>query len=151
MNKITPFLWFDSDAEDAANFYLALFPHAKKTHELRSKGVGPWPEGHIATVQIELEGQAMTFLNGGPGHPQTDAFSFFVTCEDQAELDGYWDKILAAGGSELACGWIKDHFGVHWQFIPKGMMQLISHPKAMAAMMTMKKLDIAALEAAARE
>lgn len=151
MNKITPFLWFDSNAGQAADFYLKLFPHARKTNELRSKGIGPWPAGEIATISIELEGQAMTFLNGGPGHPLTDAFSFFVNCDSQSELDGYWDKILAAGGEEIACGWIRDHFGLCWQFVPKNMMELVSHPKAMQAMMSMKRLNIAELEAAAAE
>ena len=151
MTKPTPFLWFDNNAEQAADFYRDLFPHARKTGELRSKGVGPWPEGHIATIAIEIDGQAMTFMNGGPGHPQTDAFSFVIMCESQAELDSYWDKILAAGGSELTCSWIKDHFGVHWQFIPENMFELISNPKGMAAMMTMKKIDIAKMEAAVKE
>jgi predicted 3-demethylubiquinone-9 3-methyltransferase (glyoxalase superfamily) len=150
MSKLTPFLWFDNDAEQAADFYLSLFKNARKTGELRSKGVGPWPEGHIATISIEIEGQPMTFMNGGPGHPHTDAFSFVVNCDSQAELDGYWDKILAAGGQEIACGWIRDPFGLCWQICPKNMMQLVSHPKAMAAMMEMKRLDIARLEAAAK-
>jgi predicted 3-demethylubiquinone-9 3-methyltransferase (glyoxalase superfamily) len=151
MSKPTPFLWFDSNAEQAANFYLSLFPKAKKTHELRSKGVGPWPAGDLATIEIEIDGQAMTFMNGGPGHPQTDAFSFAVKCDTQAELDRYWDGILAAGGKEIACGWIKDHFGVHWQFMPQNMFEIVADPRGMAAMMTMIRLDFAKLEAAIRE
>jgi predicted 3-demethylubiquinone-9 3-methyltransferase (glyoxalase superfamily) len=148
MNKITPFLWFNTEAEDAANFYLSVFPDAKKVDELRSNGVGPWPVGAIAIITIELLGQQMTFLNGGPAHQLTEAFSFFVACDTQQEIDGYWDK-LTDGGSEVACGWLKDKFGVSWQIVPADIAQLIRHPKAMAAMMQMKKLDKAVLEAAA--
>lgn len=153
MNKLTPFLWFDANAEQAADFYLGLFPNARKLAELRDAGggAGPWEKGAVATVTLEIEGQPMILLNGGPGHPLTDAFSFMVLCDSQAEIDGYWDKILAAGGQEIACGWIRDAFGLCWQINPRSMMELIRHPKAMQAMMQMKKLDIAALEAAARE
>lgn len=151
MSKVTPFLWFDNNAGEAAEFYLSVFPHARKTNELRSRGVGPWPEGAIATISIELEGQPMTFLNGGPAHQLTEAFSFFVSCESQAEIDEYWNKFLAAGGTEIACGWLKDHFGLCWQIVPANIGELISHPKAMEAMMSMKKLDIATLEQAARQ
>lgn len=151
MNKVTPFLWFDSNAGEAAEFYLSVFPHAKKLNELRSKGVGPWPEGKIATVTIELEGQEMIFMNGGPHQKLTPAFSYSVMVEDQAELDSYWDKLLADGGKTMACGWLTDCFGLCWQIVPKNMQQLVSTPAGMKAMMGMIKLDIAELEAANKE
>lgn len=150
MRKITPFLWFNDNAEDAAEFYLSVFPEAKKIGELRSSGVGPWPEGKIATITIELMGQPMTFLNGGPEYTLTPAFSFSVTCKNQAELDHYWDKLLD-GGTPNACGWLTDRFGLCWQIVPENIGDVLKHPKAMAAMMEMVKLDIAGLEAAAKE
>jgi len=151
LNKLAPFLWFDSNAEEAAEFYLAVFPHARKLGEVRSKGVGPWPEGKIATINIELEGQEMVFLNGGPHQKLTPAISFFVRCDSQAEIDEYWDKLMAGGGKPMACGWLTDRFGLCWQVVPRNVGELIKHPKAMQAMMGMIKFDIAALEAAARE
>jgi predicted 3-demethylubiquinone-9 3-methyltransferase (glyoxalase superfamily) len=150
MSKITPFLWFNDNAEEAAEFYLSVFPEAKKVAELRSSGVGPWPAGKIATITIELMGQQMTFLNGGPAHTLTAAFSFSVACKDQAELDHYWDK-LVEGGKPMACGWLTDKFGLCWQIVPDNIGELLKHPKAMAAMMNMVKFDIATLEAAAKE
>jgi predicted 3-demethylubiquinone-9 3-methyltransferase (glyoxalase superfamily) len=150
MNKIAPFLWFNDNAEEAAEFYLKVFPHARKLDELRSKGVGPWPEGKIATITIELEGQEMVFLNGGPAYPFNASFSFFVRCDSQAEIDMYWDKLMD-GGKAMACGWLTDRFGLSWQVVPRNISELVSHPKAMAAMLKMIKMDLAALEAAARE
>jgi predicted 3-demethylubiquinone-9 3-methyltransferase (glyoxalase superfamily) len=149
MSKITPFLWFNDNAEDAANFYLSIFPEAKKLKELRSSGVGPWPKGHLATVQIQLLGQEVIFLNGGPAHQLSPAFSFSVACKDQAEIDLYWDKLLEGGGKTMACGWLTDRFGLSWQIVPQNIGALLSHPNAMAAMMQMVKFDIAKLEAAA--
>jgi predicted 3-demethylubiquinone-9 3-methyltransferase (glyoxalase superfamily) len=149
-SKLAPFLWFNDNAEEAAEFYLSVFPHARKVKELRSKGVGPWPEGKIATIVIELEGQEMTFMNGGPAHQLTPAFSFFVRCDSQKELDTYWEKLMAGGGKPMACGWLTDRFGLCWQVVPRNVEELLSHPKAMQAMMGMIKMDIAALEAAAR-
>jgi predicted 3-demethylubiquinone-9 3-methyltransferase (glyoxalase superfamily) len=151
MNKVSPFLWFNDNAEEAAEFYLSVFPHAHKVGEVRSKGVGPWPAGKIATISIELEGQQMVFLNGGPAQQLTPAISFFVSCDSQAEIDHYWDKLMAGGGKPMACGWLTDRFGLCWQIVPHNIGELISHPKAMAAMMGMIKMDMAALEAAARE
>lgn len=151
MHKITPFLWFEDNAEEAAEFYLSTFPHAKKISELRSSGVGPWPAGKIATVTIELMGQQMTFLNGGPEQALTPAFSYSVACKDQAELDSYWEKLLAGGGKPMACGWLTDKFGLCWQIVPENIEEIVRHPKAMAAMMEMIKFDIAALEAAAQQ
>jgi predicted 3-demethylubiquinone-9 3-methyltransferase (glyoxalase superfamily) len=150
MNKLAPFLWFNDNAEEAAEFYLAVFPHARKLDELRSKGVGPWPVGKIATITIELEGQEMVFLNGGPAHQLNAAFSFFVRCDSQEEIDSYWDKLIE-GGKPMACGWLTDRFGLCWQIVPRNIGDLISHPKAMEAMMGMIKMDLSALEAAARE
>lgn len=150
MNKITPFLWFNNNAEEAAEFYLSIFPQGKKLAELRSSGVGPWPAGGLATITIELMGQAVTFLNGGPEHQLSAAFSFSIACKDQEEIDDYWAK-LGAGGSEIACGWLKDKFGLCWQIVPANIAELLQSPKAMEAMMQMVKLDIAALEAAAQE
>lgn len=150
MNKLTPFLWFNDNAGEAADFYLSVFPGAKKLAEMRSKGVGPWPEGAIATVQIELLGQPMIFLNGGPAYQLTPAFSYSLACKDQAEIDFYWDKLLAGGGKPMACGWLTDRFGLCWQIVPEHIEQLISTPSGMAAMMTMIKFDIAALEAASK-
>ncbi|HVY45928.1 MAG TPA: VOC family protein [Minicystis sp.] len=150
MNKIAPFLWFDGDGEEAAAFYLGVFPHARKLDELRASGVGPWPVGNIATITIELEGQEVTFMNGGPEQKLSPAFSFFVRCESQAEIDMVWDKLLAGGGKPMACGWLTDRFGVSWQIVPRNIVDLIRHPKAMEAMMGMIKFDVAALEAAAR-
>jgi predicted 3-demethylubiquinone-9 3-methyltransferase (glyoxalase superfamily) len=150
MNKVAPFLWFNDNAEEAAEFYLSVFPHARKLDELRSKGVGPWPAGKIATITIELEGQEMVFLNGGPAHQLNPAFSLFVRCDSQKEIDSYWDKLIE-GGKPMACGWLTDRFGLCWQVVPRNIGELISHPKAMEAMMGMIKMDLPALEAAARE
>lgn len=151
MNKITPFLWFNDNAEEAAEFYLGTFPNARKLGEVRSRGVGPWPEGRIATITIELEGQEIIFLNGGPSQQLNPAISFVVHCNSQQEIDSFWDKLMAGGGKPMACSWLTDRFGLCWQIVPHNIGQLISHPKAMEAMMGMIKLDVAALEAAARE
>jgi predicted 3-demethylubiquinone-9 3-methyltransferase (glyoxalase superfamily) len=150
MNKIAPFLWFNDNAGEAADFYLSVFPNARKLNEVRSKGVGPWPAGHVATVTIELEGQEIVFLNGGPHHQLTPAISFFVRCDSQAEIDAYWDKLIE-GGKPMACGWLTDRFGLCWQIVPRNIGALISSPKGMAAMMSMIKLDLPTLEAAATE
>ena len=149
MNKITPFLWFNDNAEAAADFYCTVFPHAKKLNELRATEAGPGPAGSLIAMDLELDGQQVTFLNGGPANKLSEAFSFVVRCETQEEIDSYWTK-LTQGGSETACGWLKDKFGVSWQVVPAEIFRLVRHPKAMQAMMTMKKLDIAALEEAAK-
>jgi len=149
MSKINPFLWFNVNAEQAAQFYLSLFPDRRKVHELRSSGVGPWPAGEIATITIELMGLEMTFLNGGPAHSLTPAFSYSVACQDQAEIDLYGNRLLD-GGTPMACGWITDKFGLCWQIVPHNIGDLLKNPNAMAAMMQMVKFDIATLEAAAK-
>ncbi len=148
MNKITPFLWFEKDAEQAADFYLSIFPNSRKLSELRTTEAGPGPAGSLLTIALELEGQQVTFMNGGPGHPQTVAFSFSVLCETQSEIDHYWNA-LTDGGKEIQCGWLTDRFGVAWQIVPAGLMEWLKHPAAMKAMMAMVKFDIAALKAAA--
>ena len=150
MNKIAPFLWFNDNAEQAAEFYLSVFPHARKLGEVRSKGVGPWPAGAVATITIELEGQEMVFLNGGPYQQLNPAFSFFVRCDSQAEIDSYWGKLMD-GGKSMQCGWLTDRFGLCWQVVPRNIDELIDNPKGMEAMMKMIKMDLATLEAAARE
>lgn len=148
MKKLAPFLWFDNNAEEAAAFYLGVFPHARKLDELRSEGVGPWPVGAIATITIELEGQEMVFLNGGPAQQLNPAFSFFIRCDSQGEIDSYWEKLIE-GGKPMACGWLTDRFGLCWQIVPHDIGDLIRHPKAMEAMMGMVKLDLPTLRAAA--
>jgi predicted 3-demethylubiquinone-9 3-methyltransferase (glyoxalase superfamily) len=151
-SRITPFLWFDTNAEEAVDFYLSVFNNSRRLSELRNNSIDDprmVPKGGILTISFELDGQKFTALNGGPGHPFTDAISFFVRCDTQEEVDYYWSK-LTAGGSEVACGWLKDKFGLSWQIVPTRIMELIRHPKAMQAMMKMKKLDIAELERAAK-
>ena len=150
MNKITPFLWFNANAEEAADFYLSIFPNGRKVRELRVTEAGPGPVGSLLALDLELNGQEVTFLNGGPAHQLSEAFSFTVHCETQAEIDDYWQKLLD-GGMELGCGWLKDKFGLCWQIVPRNIGELISHPKAMQAMMGMIKMDLPVLEAAARE
>lgn len=150
MPKITPFLWFDNNAEEAVEYYLSVFPNSRRTGELRAGDAGPGPKGSIVTISFELDGQPFTALNGGPDHKFNEAVSFFIHCKDQAEIDYYWSK-LVDGGAEIACGWLKDRFGLRWQIVPENIAELLRPPAAMRAMMTMKKLDIAALKAAAKE
>ncbi|MFT3710061.1 MAG: VOC family protein [Archangium sp.] len=138
--KITTFLWFEgTKAEEAAKFYVSVFPGAKIL------------SSNPMTTSFELFGTVFNALNGKEGQPFTDAISLFVECEDQAEVDRYWDALTKNGGKETQCGWCKDKFGVSWQIIPKQLGRLISHPKALQAMFKMKKLDIATLEKAAKE
>lgn len=150
MKTITPFICFNTEAGEAAELYLRVFPRARKLGEVRSTGVGPWPEGAVATVTLELEGQEMVFLNAGPRFQMTPAFSFFVSCETQDEINRYWDQ-LVEGGKAMACGWLTDRFGLCWQIAPRQLGEWIRQPKAMSAMMEMQKLEMAVLEAAARE
>jgi predicted 3-demethylubiquinone-9 3-methyltransferase (glyoxalase superfamily) len=149
MNKITPFLWFNDNAEDAANFYFSIFPSGKKLYELRVTEAGPGPVGSLLALDLELEGQQMTFLNGGPSQQLSEAFSFTVSCETQEEIDSYWAK-LSEGGAENVCGWLKDKFGVSWQIVPSRIKEWVAHPAGMRAMMQMTKLKIAELEAAVK-
>ena len=152
MNKITPFLWFNDNAEAAASFYLNLFPNSRKLNELRANEANPnTVAGSLLALDLEIEGQQVTFLNGGPAYQLTEAFSFVIRCETQAEIDGYWTKLTANGGKEIACGWLTDKFGLSWQIVPTNIFQLVSNPAGMRAMMSMKKLDIAALQQAANQ
>lgn len=148
--RVHPFLWFRDQAEEAVDFYCGVFPGAKRGRELRSEGVGPIPKGGIITLDFELGGLHLTALNGGPQYSFTPAVSFMITCQTQAEVDHYYDR-LCDGGKELACGWLEDRFGLAWQVVPEGIFEWLRHPKAMEAMLDMKKLDLAALQAAARE
>lgn len=152
--KITPFLWFDANAEEAVNFYVSVFKDAS-IDDTSYYGDGmPLPKGTVLTVGFTLFGQKFIAMNGGPNHPFTDAVSFVVNCKDQQEVDYYWSK-LTDGGAEVACGWLKDKFGLSWQIVPVRMMELLldkdeaKHNRAMQAMMQMVKLDIATLEKAA--
>jgi predicted 3-demethylubiquinone-9 3-methyltransferase (glyoxalase superfamily) len=148
--RITPFLWFDSNAEEAVDFYLSVFKNSHRLSELRNVEGSPGPKGGILTISFDLDGQRFTALNGGPSFKFTEAVSFVVRCDSQQEVDEYWSK-LSAGGTEIQCGWLKDKFGLCWQIVPARLPELIKHPKAMQAMMGMKKLDIAELERAAGE
>jgi predicted 3-demethylubiquinone-9 3-methyltransferase (glyoxalase superfamily) len=147
--RITPFLWFDSNADEAVNFYLGIFKNSRRLEELRNIDNSAGPKGTILTIAFELDGQRFTALNGGPLFKFTEAVSFVVRCDDQREVDYYWSK-LSAGGNESQCGWLKDKFGLSWQIVPARLPELIKHPKAMQAMLRMKKLDIAELERAAK-
>jgi predicted 3-demethylubiquinone-9 3-methyltransferase (glyoxalase superfamily) len=148
--RITPFLWFDSNAEEAVDFYLTVFKNSRRLSELRNTGDAPGPKGGILTIAFELDGQKLIALNGGPAFKFTEAISLAVRCDSQQEVDYYWQK-LTAGGSESMCGWLKDKFGLSWQITPGRLPELIKNPKAMKAMMGMKKIDMAEIERAARE
>jgi predicted 3-demethylubiquinone-9 3-methyltransferase (glyoxalase superfamily) len=145
--RITPFLWFDGNAEEAVNFYLSVFKNSRRLDKLDSAVDSSVPKGKTITVSFELDGQAFVALNGGPNFKFTEAISFMIRCENQEEIDYYWSK-LTAGGAEVQCGWLKDKFGLSWQVVPAQIAELISTPNGMQAMMKMKKLDIAELEKA---
>jgi predicted 3-demethylubiquinone-9 3-methyltransferase (glyoxalase superfamily) len=154
--KITPFLWFDRQAEEAANFYVSTFPNSKIVKIVRYGAAGPGPAGSVMTVQLELDGQSFVALNGGPIYKFTEAVSFVVNCQTQDEVDTYWEK-LSAGGTEIQCGWLKDKFGLTWQIVPNVLPELLNNPdpevagRVMKVMMPMKKLDIRALQQAAEK
>jgi len=151
IQRITPFLWFDHQAEEAAHFYVAIFPNSQVTKLVRYGPAGPGPRGSVMTVEFELDRQAFAALNGGPLFKFSEAVSFVVNCQTQAEVDAYWDQ-LTAGGAEVQCGWLKDRFGLSWQIVPAGLAELLSDPatgqRVMQAMLGMKKLDLAALQRA---
>jgi len=147
--RITPFLWFDQNAEEAVDFYMSVFKNSRRLDSLRNDGNTPGPKGTVLVVSFELDGQRFTALNGGPAYKFNEAVSFVVRCDTQQEVDYYWEK-LTAGGNEVQCGWLKDKFGLSWQIVPAKLGELLSHPNAMKAMMGMKKLDIAELERAAK-
>lgn len=154
MQKITPFLWFDNNLEEAIEFYTSVFPNSKIGGVSRYGEGAPLPAGTIMSGTFELEGQQFMALNGGPMFKFTEAISLFVNCKDQEEVDYYWNKLTADGGEESMCGWLKDKFGLSWQIIPSALMQYIGgidaqkSAKAMQAMMQMRKIDIAKLEEA---
>jgi predicted 3-demethylubiquinone-9 3-methyltransferase (glyoxalase superfamily) len=147
--RITPFLWFDSNAEEAVEFYLSVFKNSRRLDKVRKTDDVPGPKTAVLTIAFELDGQTFTVLNGGPMFKFTEAISFVVRCDSQQEVDEYWSK-LSAGGSESQCGWLKDKFGLSWQIVPARLPELIQHPKAMQAMLKMKKIDIGELERAAQ-
>jgi len=153
MQKISPFLWFDSQAEEAAKFYVAVFGNSRILKTVRYGTAGPGPAGSVMTVVFELNGVQFTALNGGPLHRFSEAISFVVNCQSQAEVDTVWEK-LSAGGQPDRCGWVKDRYGLSWQVVPSVLPVLLGDPDAakaqrtMAAMLKMSKLDIAALEKA---
>ena len=155
MQKITPFLWFDNQAEEAANLYVSIFKNSKIRHIARYGDAGPGPKGSVMVVAFELEGQPFNALNGGPQFNFTEAVSFLVDCKSQQEVDHFWDK-LSAGGQPSRCGWLKDKYGLSWQIIPTVLMELMSDPdpaksqRVMQAMLQMTKIDIAKLQQAAK-
>jgi predicted 3-demethylubiquinone-9 3-methyltransferase (glyoxalase superfamily) len=153
MTTITPCLWFDTEGEEAATFYVSLFKNSRITEVSRYGEAGPRPAGTVMVVSFELDGRPFTALNGGPEFTFSEAISFQVDCQSQEEVDYYWDG-LSAGGEEGPCGWLKDRYGVSWQVVPRALIALLQDPdpgrsqRAMAAMLTMKKIDIAAVQAA---
>jgi predicted 3-demethylubiquinone-9 3-methyltransferase (glyoxalase superfamily) len=156
MQKITPFLWFDGNAEEAANFYISIFKNSKMGKISRYGDAGPGPKGSAMSVAFQIEGQEFFALNGGPQFKFTPAISFFVNCETQQEVDELWDK-LSAGGRTDRCGWLQDKFGLSWQIIPTVLGQLLGDKdpqrakRAMQAMLQMTKIDIEKLQQAAGE
>jgi len=155
MQKITPFLWFDGQAEEAANFYTSIFKDSKILNIARYGEAGPGPKGTVMMATFQLEGQKFMALNGGPTYTFSPAISLFVDCETQAEVDELWEK-LSAGGSEVQCGWLKDKFGLSWQIIPRALMELMQDKdpaksqRVFQAMLGMTKIDTEALRRAYR-
>ena len=155
MQKITPFLWFDGKAEEAAKFYVSVFKKSKLGQVTRYGDAGPGPKGSVMTVSFELEGQQFIALNGGPHFTFSPAISFFVDCKTQQEVDTLWER-LSAGGEEQMCGWLKDKYGVSWQIVPSVLGELLhdthadTSKRVMQAMLKMRKLDIEGLKRAAR-
>ena len=155
MQKINPCLWFDTEGEEAAEFYTSIFPNSRIVEVTRYGSAGPRAEGSVMTVEFELEGQKFTALNGGPDFKFNEALSLEVHCETQEEVDKYWSALTADGGEEGPCGWLKDKYGVSWQIVPTALEKLIADPdpgrsqRAMKAMLGMGKIDIAELQRAA--
>jgi predicted 3-demethylubiquinone-9 3-methyltransferase (glyoxalase superfamily) len=154
MPEITPWLWFDIEGEEAANFYTSVFPNSGILEVTRYGSAGPRPEGTVMTVTFELDGQKFGALNGGPEFSFSEAISFMVSCKDQDEVDTYWET-LSEGGEKGPCGWLKDKYGVSWQIVPTALDELLSDPdreksqRVMEAMLQMGKIEIAELERAA--
>ena len=153
MQKITPFLWFDNNADEAVKFYTSVFKNSKLINARHYGDAGPGPKGTIMTATIELEGQQLILLNGGPMFKFTEATSLFINCKTQEEVDYYWDKLTANGGKESQCGWLKDKFGVSWQVTPTVLIDMLHDKDAtkaervMKAMLQMRKIDISKLKA----
>ena len=154
MQKITPFLWFDHQAEEAAKFYVSLFKNSKVLNIARYGEGAPMPKGTVMTVDFVLEGERFTALNGGPMFKFTEAISFLVNCESQDEVDMLWKKLTSNGGVEGQCGWLKDKYGLSWQIIPTALSQMLSDhdpekaQRVMSAMLKMKKIDVESLRQA---
>jgi len=154
MNEITPFLWFDTEGEEAATLYTSVFPNSRILDVSRYGSAGPRPEGMAMTVSFELEGRKFVALNGGPQYTFTEAVSFQVSCATQVEVDRFWSA-LSEGGEEGPCGWLKDRFGLSWQIVPTRLPELLGDPdpekaqRVMQAMLQMKKIEIDELERAA--
>jgi predicted 3-demethylubiquinone-9 3-methyltransferase (glyoxalase superfamily) len=154
MQKITPFLWFDNQAEEAANFYASVFKDGKIKNVSRYGDAGPGPKGSVMVVSFEINGQTFTALNGGPMFKFTEAVSFAVHCKTQEEVDYYWDKLTGSGGRPSQCGWLKDKYGLSWQIVPDVLMELVNDPdpakanRVFAAMLKMAKIDIGKLQEA---
>jgi predicted 3-demethylubiquinone-9 3-methyltransferase (glyoxalase superfamily) len=154
MQKITPFLWFNDQAEEATNFYVSIFKNSRVGRISRNGEGGPGPKGSVMSTTFQLDGQEFYALNGGPMFAFTPAISFFIHCETQEEIDDFWEK-LSAGGKQERCGWLKDKFGVSWQVVPSILGKLLQDPdparskRVMAAMLQMNKLDIKGLQQAA--
>ena len=152
--KITSFLWFDNNAEEAVNFYVSVFKNSNVRKTVHYGETGPGPKGSVMIIDFQLDGQEFTALNGGPNFKFTEAISLVVHCKTQEEVDYFWDK-LGAGGQIIECGWLKDKFGLSWQIVPDALLELIRdddpqrRDRVMKAMMKMKKLDVAAIEQAA--
>jgi predicted 3-demethylubiquinone-9 3-methyltransferase (glyoxalase superfamily) len=153
MPKPTPFLWFDTQAEDAARFYTSVFPNSKIGTVARYGSSGPGPAGSVMTVVFELDGQTFTALNAGPHFKFNEAVSFVVPCKSQSEIDHYWSKLTSDGGAESQCGWLKDKYGLSWQIVPTILPELTKDPvtgnRVLQALLTMNKLNIAELQRAA--
>ena len=155
MPRITPNLWFDTESKEAAEFYVSVFPNSKITDITYYPEGAYRPAGSVLTVNFELDGQQYTAIDGGPQFTFDEAISLCINCADQAEVDYYWDKLTADGGEESQCGWLRDKFGLSWQVTPEGFEKVMNDPdparaqRAMKAMYGMKKLDLAALRAAA--
>jgi len=153
MQTITPFLWFDSQAEEAARFYLSIFKNSKLLSISRYSEAGPGPEGSVMTVEFELDGEKFVALNGGPQYTFSPAVSFVVDCETQRDVDHYWER-LSKGGKEIQCGWLTDRYGLSWQVVPTILLRLLQDKDAkkrksvMEAMFKMVKLDITGLQRA---
>jgi len=154
-STLTTCLWFDDQGEEAAEFYCSLVPDSEVGNVSRNGDAGPGPVGSAMTVEFTLDGRPYVALNGGPEHHFTEAISFQISCADQAEVDRYWDALVADGGSEGSCGWLEDRYGLSWQIVPRALPELLGDPdreradRAMKAMLSMGKLDVAALRAAA--